>query len=447
LNPVITETPLHYGAHSAADHAVPDRVLMFAYIFPPLAGGGVQRTLKYVKYLPLHGFSSVVVTSRPRSIPVARDGRMLAEIPPGTVVVRARTVPIHRVQYKFDGALRRLGLPTAVARASMWPDEWVGWLPAAVWHGIRAVNKHRPRVIFSTSPMVTAHLAALIVHRVTGVPWVADFRDGWALDPGPAWSSVAPPRQVMEGFERLFVADAVRTTVACDSIDVVDLHRGDPRRVLIPNGVDLADLGDGAKAAVHPPEELFRLSYVGALYGSRNAAPVFAAANRLISRGILDPERLEIRVVGTATAVAEAEALPVSFTGFVEHTEAVREMRSASALIFHQPAEQMGVSGKIFEYLVSGRPILCVAHPDNVAYRLVQELGAGECADVRDPASVEAALERLVEKWKSGTLTLPDEVRQEALRRFSRDKLAGDLARLFRTVSAPVAAGSARTRA
>lgn len=439
MNTVITQRSLNDGTHPAADRTSPDRVLMFAYIFPPLAGGGVQRTVKYVKYLPLHGFSSVVVTSRPRSIPVARDPRMLDEIPAGTVVVRARTVPIHRIQYKFDGALRRLGLPTAIARASMWPDEWVGWVPAAVWHGVRVVKEYRPRVIFSTSPTVTAHLAALIVHRMTGVPWVADFRDGWALDPGPAWSSVAPPRRVMMAIERQFVTDATRTTVACDSIDIVDLDRGDPRRILIPNGVDLADLGYGAKAAVRPPNDRFRLSYVGALYGSRNAAPVFAAAKQLISRGMLDPGRLEIRVVGTASHVAEGEGLPVSFTGFVEHAEAVREMRSASALIFHQPAKQMGASGKIFEYLVSSRPILCVAHPDNVAYRLVQELGAGECADVRDPGSVEAALERLVEKWNSGTLTLSDEVRSEALRRYSREKLAGDLAQLFRRVSLPVA--------
>jgi glycosyltransferase involved in cell wall biosynthesis len=439
LNSVITEAPPDDGVHPAATPTAPDRVLMFAYIFPPLAGGGVQRTLKYVKYLPLHGFSSVVVTSRPRSIPVARDPRMLDEIPAGTVVVRARTLPIHRVQYKFDGALRRLGLPTTVARASLWPDEWVGWLPAAVWHGLRAVNKYRPRVIFSTSPTVTAHLAAQIVHRMTGLPWVADFRDGWALDPGPAWSSVAPPRRVMEAFERQFVSDAICTTVACDSIDVANLNRGDRRRVLIPNGVDTADFGDGVDVAVSPPESRFRLSYVGALYGSRNAAPVFAAAKRLIARQVLDPALLDIRVVGTASKVAEGEGLPVSFTGFVEHTDAVREMRSASALIFHQPAEQMGASGKIFEYLVSGRPILCVAHPDNVAYRMVQELGAGECADVRDPTSVDAALERLVERWKGGTLALPDEVRREALRRYSRDKLAGDLAQLFRRVTAPVA--------
>jgi glycosyltransferase involved in cell wall biosynthesis len=442
LSTVIADTPLNEGASPAASGSAPDRVVMFAYIFPPLAGGGVQRTLKYVKYLPRHGFNSVVITSRPRRIPVPRDPRMLDEIPAGTVVVRARTIPIHRLQYKFDGALRRLGLPTTLASASMWPDEWVGWVPAAVWHGVRAVKTYKPRVIFSTSPMVTGHLAALIVHRMTGVPWVADFRDAWALDSGPAWSSVSPPRRVVESMERQFVSDAVRTTVACDSVDVLGLPHDDPRRVVIPNGVDLADLRD-ATIDVAPPRDRLRLSYVGSLFGSRNLAPVFAAAQQLIARGTLDPNLLEIRVVGDAGdgVVPEGDGLPVSFTGFLGHTEAVREMRSASVLVFHLPPELMAASGKIYEYLVSGRPILCVAHPDNVAYRLVQELGAGECADVRDPASVQAALGRLVQQWRSGTLTPPDEVRQEAVRRFSREKLAGDLAQLFRTVAPPVTAG------
>ena len=189
-----------------------------------------------------------------------------------------------------------------------------------------------------------------------------------------------------------------------------------------------------------------RISYVGSVFGSRNLAPVFTAAKELIARGTLDPALLDIHVVGhgAASVVSDAGTLPVSFTGFVEHAEAVREMRSASVLVFHLPPDLMAASGKIYEYLVSGRPILCVAHPDNVAYRLVEELGAGECADVRDPASVEVALERLVEKWKNGTLTLPDEVRREALRRFSRDKLAGDLAQLFRRVSGPSSAPELR---
>jgi glycosyltransferase involved in cell wall biosynthesis len=435
---MITETSPNRGVDSAPSREAPERVLMFSYIFPPLAGGGVQRTLKYVKYLPQHGFNSVVITSRPRRIPVPRDPRMLQEIPPGTVVVRARTIPIHRVQYKFDGALRRLGLPTRLARASMWPDEWVGWVPAAVWHGIRAVKKYQPPVLFSTSPMTTAHLAALIVHRLTGVPWVADFRDAWTLEVGPEWSRVRPPTPVMKAIERQIVTHAARTTVACDSVDVVDLDRTDPRRVVIPNGVDLPDL-EGDATTANPPGDKLRLSYIGALWGSRNLAPVFAAATDLVASGELDPTQLEIRVVGDVapSAVSETAHLPVSSTGFLDHADAVREMRSTSVLLFHQPPGVTAASGKIYEYLVSGRPILCVADPDNVAYRLVQELGAGECADGRDPAAVRAALQRLVERWHTGTLTVSGEVRREALRRFSRDKLAGDLAELFRSVSTP----------
>jgi hypothetical protein len=186
-------------------------------------------------------------------------------------------------------------------------------------------------------------------------------------------------------------------------------------------------------------EDRFRLSYVGALYGSRNAAPVFAAAKQLIAREVLDPEILDIRVVGTASAIADGEALPLSFSGFVEHTDAVREMRSASALVFHQPPEQLGASGKIFEYLVSSRPILCVAHPDNVAYRLVQELA---------PASAPTSVIPRASKRRSSVSSRDGSAERSRFptrcgAKLSGDsrgtKLAGDLAQLFRSVTAPVA--------
>ncbi len=132
--------------------------------------------------------------------------------------------------------------------------------------------------------------------------------------------------------------------------------------------------------------------------------------------------RFEIRVVGKSHHGHDDVPVPVTFTGFVDHQRALAEMHNATALIFHAPAHIPGASGKIYEYLTSGRPVLCVANPNNAAYRLVDELGAGECADVRDPASVEAALERLVTRWKQGALTPLDHVRDEAHRRFSRAK-------------------------
>ena len=140
----------------------------------------------------------------------------------------------------------------------------------------------------------------------------------------------------------------------------------------------------------------FRLSYVGSLYGDRDGGPVFAAVRALVDPGVIDPSRFEIRIVGRSVRHRDDEPLPVpvTFTGFVDHVQAVSEMHSSTALFFHQPPQVPGASGKIYEYLTSRRAVLCAAHPDNVAYRLIDELGAGECADVRDPASVEAALER-----------------------------------------------------
>jgi len=401
---------------------------MFAYYFPPLGGSGVQRTLKYVKYLPHHGYDSLVVTGQPRWFSQVPDTRLVREIPPTAVVVQAPTIPFDYAQGKLDGLLRRLGVSSRFVMSALWPDPLVGWIPAAVRHGLRLNRRHRPSVLYSTSLPATSHLAALIVHRVTGLPWVADFRDALTYHPDLTHTRAHPPTLVNAALERRVVREARYTTVACDSIELVGLARDDHRRRLVPNGVDLDDLpGDPIVSTV--PEDRFRLSYVGSMFGERDGGPVFAAVRALVDRGVIDPSQFEIRIVGNVRhRDHEPVPVPVTFTGFVDHAQAVSEMHSSTALIFHEPPHAPGASGKVYEYLTSRRPVLCAAHPDNVGYRLIDELGAGECADVRDPASVEAALERLVLRWKQGALTPLDHVRDETLRRFSRAKLAGDLA-------------------
>ena len=441
-------TPLESTLSTTASYEPPSRrkVLMFAYYFPPLGGSGVQRTLKYVKYLPGYGFESLVVSGQPRWFSQVPDTRLTGEIPPTAVVVQAPTIPFDYAQGKLDGLLRRLGMSSRFITSALWPDPLVGWVPAAVWHGLRLIRQHKPSILYSTSLPATSHLAALIVHRVTGLPWVADFRDALTYHPDPSYTRAHPPMRVNAALERRVVSEARYTTVACDSIELVGLARDDPRRRLIPNGVDLDDLpANSSVSAV--PEDRFRLSYVGTMAGDRDGGPVFAAVRALVDRGVIDPRRFEIRVVGNLRRRGhEPLPVPVTFTGFVDHAQAVTEMHSSTALIFHEPPHAPGASGKVYEYLTSRRPVLCAAHPDNVGYRLIKELGAGECADVREPASVQAALERLVVRWKQGALTPLDGVQEEALRRFSRAKLAGDLAQLFRNVTdvAPPARAPAR---
>jgi glycosyltransferase involved in cell wall biosynthesis len=116
----------------------------------------------------------------------------------------------------------------------------------------------------------------------------------------------------------------------------------------------------------------------------------------------------------------------------VDHDAALREMFSATALLLHRPSVTRASSGKVFEYLASRRPVLCVAARDNLAYRLVDELGAGPCVEPEDAEGIEGAITSLVAEWRSGSLGVDERVRDETLRRFSRRVLAAQLAEVLR---------------
>jgi glycosyltransferase involved in cell wall biosynthesis len=428
------------------------RVLMFAYYFPPLGGGGVQRTAKYVKYLPSEGFEPIVVTGSARGF-LLRDASLSADVPPGTVIRRARSLPLQTAQWKLDGLLRRAGFPTKLVKEALWPDGHVGWLPAAVLGGLRAVRDHKPEVIYSTSSPATAHLAALIVHNLTGLPWVADFRDSWLFNPlDPRTNSYAPLMQASQALERKVAAEASYITFADETMEAFGLASDDPRRVVICNGVDPDDLLPERPRTEPPragrePDGRFRLSYVGSFYGSHDGAETFAAIRDLIERGELDPRRFELRIVGHAEIErGKLDSLPVSFTGYVSHEEALAEMAGADALLYSRPPGDRVLSGKIFEYLTSGRPVLSVAHPESLASKLVRELGAGWCADVRDVGAVTGALGQVLDDWRRGAIEIDPGVRQEVIRRFSRRKLAGQLADVLRATieGGPPASRAAR---
>jgi hypothetical protein len=401
------------------------RALAFAYYFPPLAGGGVQRTLKHVKYLPDAGFEAIVLTTRLTWSPL-RDPSLGAEVPAGTVVIRAPEIPLQLIKWGLQGLLRRARLPTRATAYIGWPDETAGWVPGATWHALRAVRRYRPDVLYSTSSPVSAHLVALMVSRATGIPWVADFRDAWTENP-QIEPLARPVARLSARLEREIVRRAQYLIIVDESVELLGIAPDDPRLVLIRNGVDPEDVPPPGS---HPRGQRFRISYVGALYGARDAAPVFAALRALVDRGVIDEANLELRFVGppALTVDPNLERLPVSRTGYVDHATAVSEMAAADVLLFYAPALNRGPSGKIYEYLVAGRPILCVAGSDNFAFRLVDELGAGQCAEPGDQPAIENAIERLYRSWGDGELGIGVDVRSETLRRFSRAALARELA-------------------
>ena len=395
---------------------------MLAYFFPPLGGAGVQRTLKFVKYLAPLGWRATVVSTRSRLYP-ARDPTLLEEVPDTTRVVRTPALPM---AHWLSLVAYRLRMMRAFAWLT-WPDGGFGWLPFAVVSGLRAARRDRPDVVYSTSPPQSAHLAALVVHRLTGIPWVADFRDEWAADAHRADQPAALSRLAAR-VERAITTRAARVVVAADYFELAGAPAGDHVEIL--NGVDAADLpGDD----VGPDPDRFVLAYVGTLYGIRNPEPVLRALARLTERGAVDRDRVVVRLVGSIwlEGFEPPPGIAVEVTGYLDHVRAVEEMCRATALLLYVPGATLAPSGKLFEYLASGRPLLCVANEHNLASRLVRDWGAGVVADPDDDTAIEAAILGLWRRWEADGLPRQDGVRERTLGSYSRSAAAVSLAEVL----------------
>jgi len=145
------------------------RVLMVAFHFPPLAGSsGIQRTLRFVQHLPAFGWQPLVLSAHPR-VYEQTSGDLMGEIPDGTIVRRA---------FALDTA-RHLSLMGRYAGWMSRPDRWVSWKLGGVIDGIRMIKEYKVDVIWSTYPIATAHIIGAVLHRKSGIPWIADFRDLW----------------------------------------------------------------------------------------------------------------------------------------------------------------------------------------------------------------------------------------------------------------------------
>ncbi len=398
---------------------------MLAYLFPPLGGAGVQRTLKFVRYLEPLGWDATVVTTRSRHYP-ARDPSLLDEIPASAQVIRTPALPVANwlslVPYY-------LGLKR-VAAFFNWPDGGIGWMPFALAAALSRARRDRPDVIYSTSAPYGSHLVALIVARLTGVPWVADFRDEWTANP----HLTDQPRalaELSERAERAITREADRVVVAAGYFRLQGLAEDDPRRIEIANGVDEDDFPKTGETT--PQHERFVLSHIGTLYDLQDPSVALRALASLGASGAVDVERIRIRLVGNVWLpdFAPPPGIRVEQTGYVDHRRAIAEMCAATVLLLYVPASSLAPSGKLYEYLASGRPILCLTGPDNLASRLVREWDAGVVADPRDEAAIEQALQTLWLRWLENGLQDQVEVRRKTFERYSRRKTAEQLARVL----------------
>lgn len=397
-------------------------VLVIVHDFPPAGGAGVQRVLKFVKYLPDFGWQPVVITVTPESY-ATLDETLLADIPAEMPVLRAPGFDPNKLRPRFERL--HLGKALSLFNAALFlPDAARAWAYRARPLVKQAVQACRPSVIFSSALPASAHLLGLWAQHATGLPWVADFRDPWSENelmpylPGYRALNRRLEAQVLAAADRI-------VTVSPPLEEMFGRLCGDPARVrLIENGYDPEDV-----AFLPPPHtERFTITYTGEFSRIRRPDAFVTAIDRLVAAGRIPPDEVRMAFAGKDTAKFVPDRPPYEQLGYLKHDalSALRRDSDLLLLIHGDSAQSRGnYSGKIFEYLGCNRPTLAITGPDNVAAELIARARAGTAVR-HDPDEIAAAVLRFYQGWKTGRFDYaPD---WDAIHYFTRRNLTGLLA-------------------
>ncbi|HTR97940.1 MAG TPA: glycosyltransferase [Candidatus Acidoferrales bacterium] len=410
------------------------RLLVLAYFFPPLSGGGVHRALSFVRHLPEHGWDCTVVCAGGRDYWV-HDASLLAQVPASTEVLRVQGGSALSTWLRLRGGegRRRAGTFAGLRSLSDWwllPDSYAGWAGRAARAVAARIARGGIDALLSTSPPDSVHLAAERALARRRVPWVADFRDPWIgtsfRTPPTAWHRarhVAMERRVLESADLVLAASRTHAdALRAGGVSIRALEH-------LPNGFEPAPRG-GAVAG----DEHFRIVYTGTLSLMPDAEALLEAVHDLLAHTPGARRKLRVDIAGPFDLEYEDRAVAlglrgiVRFTGPLAHAESRALQRRADVLVLWKPrgdGYRTMVPGKLYEYLDSGRPVLAVLPEGDEAAALVRRAGGEVVAPGHRP-ELARALETRYMAW-SGRGRLPDH-RPEWLDEHARSNLASRLA-------------------
>jgi glycosyltransferase involved in cell wall biosynthesis len=407
-------------------------ILMVAYHYPPdRISSGVQRTLKFSRYLLEHDWLPTVLTVHPRAYQRTAPDQ-LAEIPTEVEVRRA---------FALDSS-RHLSIK---GRYPLWfalPDRWSTWWLGSLWSGLRMIRKHRPRLIWSTYPIATAHLIGWTLQKLTGLPWVADFRDSMTEDHYPRDPQV---RRVYRWIERHAIARATRvifTTPGTLSL-YADRYPEFPasKWAVIPNGYDEDNFQRAAKDLPESaPNGPVQLVHSGILYPTeRDPTQFFQALAELKSQGDLSPGDLRIKLRATAhdelfePMIAEHGLNEiVTLEPPISYEAALREMLQSDGLLLLQAANcNHQIPAKLYEYMRARQPLLALTDPLGNTGQVMLEAGITTVVPLDQKDAIKVALMNFIELIRAGTAPLADD---ETIRQYSRRGSTRKLAEILNNV-------------
>lgn len=426
------------------------KVLIITYYWPPTGGSGVQRWVKFAKYLPSEGWQPVIYTpENPEAITV--DSSLEAEIPSEAEIIRRRIFEPYGIYRTLTGKKKTSGASSGevnpinaqkksfTQKVSMWirgnlfiPDPRCFWVRPSVRFLKKYLKEHPVDVIVSTGPPHSMHLIAQRVAAHTGIPWVADFRDPWTkMFYFKHLSLSSWAKRLHIGLEKK-VLDSASAIVAVSPLVQDDFKSMTSTPVeLITNGFDEEDFAIKAQ-----PDGMFSITHTGLFASDGNPETLWNVLAEKCTEDIGFKRLLRIRLAGkTDLEIVESIRKAgleenLEDLGYRDHKDAVLCQKSSSLLILplrKEPEYRATLPGKLFEYLASGRPVLGIGQTDGAMAVIINRTKAGFVFGWDDKASIRRYIDLCWEKFMQGTL----EADTFDIERFSRRNLTHEMAALL----------------
>ncbi len=411
-----------------------EKVLIIANEFPPMGGAGVQRTIKFVKYLPKFGYEPYVFTKE--HVASLSDYTLLDELPEDLKVYRMKPYDmvnkrgLLRLPFKFLGT------------RIMTPDSEFFWYYFNRDRALDLIKKEDIKIIYSTSFPYSSHLLGLYIKKkMPKIKWIVDFRDEWTNNPyhQDDWY-----RRVKFSLEK---KKELEVTGGCDYLItntpfmlenfISDTPSLEARSTYIPNGYDQEDFEDLEDQ--RDGGDKFVITYTGSLYGRRNLDEFLDGLKISLESGQVDKDLLDIRVVGNIykdvlDEYAEKYGLVghMESFGYLPHKESIQMLYKTDILLLvigKGKGSRNFYTGKIFEYIKANRPILAIVPEDGAAASVINETNTGLVVDPENTMAISQAINELYKNWKEGSQG--HKPNWDKIENYSRESQTGNLAKIF----------------
>jgi len=427
------------------------KVLIISYYWPPSGGAGVQRWLKFAKYLPLYGWEPVVYTPENPDFAI-EDNSLLKDVSPDLKVLKTRIWEPYeiyktligkkgqKVNVSFSGGDKKQNkihkIALAIRGNLLIPDPRCFWIKPSVKYLTKYLENNPVDAIISTGPPHSMHLIARKIHKKTGLPWVADFRDPWTnIDFYKELNLSKLSDSIHHRMEQNVLTEASRvvsvTPTWCNELSEL----GKVPVSLVHNGYDEEDIARTSE----PVDAAFALVHIGSINAARNPHVLWKALSELIAENEDFKTKLKVRLVGNVEDCVHTDIEKYSLKnhveslGYMSHAKAIAYQQTSPVLLLlinNTPNANGILTGKLYEYMASERPVLAIGPSKSDIAALLTETKAGLIVDFDDVEGMKKAILNLFEAYKNNKLTSESSGYQQ----YSRKAQCGVLAEVLNSI-------------